>query len=176
MKRTILIVALSVAFAAVSLWLILSGGRSKRATSLKYRLGGMLIGLTALASTACESSGGFMQSCYDPAPPPFNISPTLQLGDITATDVRNGDVLGFMYEYWTANYKALKFVITDMENRELQTETFDLIYGEEMIELTVEVGEFTGEAELSIYKVLNNGNEELWEVPYKLNIVAAEEE
>lgn len=117
-----------------------------------------------------------MQSCYDPAPPPFNISPTFQLGDTTATDVRNGDVLGFLYEYWTANYKALKFVITDMENRELQTETFDLIYGEEMIELTVEVGEFTGEAELSIYKVLNNGNEELWEVPYKLNIVAAEEE
>ena len=72
MKRTILIVALSVAFAAVSLWLILSGGRSKRATNLKYRLGGMLIGLTALASTACEGGGGFMTSCYDPAPPPSN--------------------------------------------------------------------------------------------------------
>ena len=175
MKRIILIVALGIAFTAVSLWLILSGGRSKRATRLKYRLGGMLIGLTALVSTACEG-GGFITSCYDPAPPPFNITPTLQLGDITATDVRNGDVLEFLYEYWTANYKALKFVITDMQNRELQAETFDLIYGGEMIELTVEVGDFTGEAVLTIYKVHNNGIEEQWEVPYKLNIVAAEQE
>ena len=51
MKRTILLVAFGVAFVGVSLWLILSGGRSRRATRLKYRLGGAILSLVALTST-----------------------------------------------------------------------------------------------------------------------------
>ena len=98
MKRTILIVALSVAFAAVSLWLILSGGRSKRATNLKYRLGGMLIGLTALASTACQGGEGDFppMTCYDPAPPVEN-EHHWNMG-VANSELRNGDVVVLNYE------------------------------------------------------------------------------
>lgn len=177
MKRTILIIALGVAFVGASLWLILSGGRSRRATRLKYRIGGAILSLVALTSTACNGPDPDpMVSCYDPAPPAFYIVPALNLGDITATDVRNGDILTFSYGYWQYNFKELKLVITDMDNNELQTETFEMIYGDNFINFTIEVGEFTGDAKLTVYRVFENGKEEQWEEPYKLNVVAADKE
>jgi hypothetical protein len=90
--------------------------------------------------------------------------------------VRNGDILTFSYGYWQYNFKELKLVITDMDNNELQTETFEMIYGDNFINFTIEVGEFTGDAKLTVYRVFENGKEEQWEEPYKLNVVAADKE
>ena len=45
MKRASLFIVLGAAFVAVSLWYLLSAGRSKRATRLKYRLGGALLSI-----------------------------------------------------------------------------------------------------------------------------------
>ena len=57
------------AFLGVSLWLMLSGGRSARATRAKYRLGGiMLTAWSMLAATSC--TGGPPQvTCYEPVEP-----------------------------------------------------------------------------------------------------------
>ena len=175
MKRTTLLVALGVAFVGASLWLILSGGRSRRATRLKYRLGGAILSLVALTSTACSGNGGFMVSCYDPAPPSFYVQ-SADLNYVTATEVRNGDGLCFDYQMYSENYKILRLVITDMDGNELQAESYELKYGGFSIGLTVDVGEYTGEALLWVYRVDNADNEEQWEEPYKLNIVAKEQE
>lgn len=175
MKRTILIIALGVAFVGASLWLILSGGRSRRATRLKYRLGGAILSLVALTSTACDGPGP-MVSCYDPAPPSFDVESMQDLNYVTATEVHNGDGLWFTYQMYSENYKTLRFVITDMDGNELQAESYELKYGGFSVGLTVDVGEYTGEALLWVYRVDKADNEEQWEEPYKLNIVAKEQE
>ena len=63
-----------------------------------------------------------------------------------------------------------------MDGNELQAESYELKYGGFSIGLTVDVGEYTGEALLWVYRVDNADNEEQWEEPYKLNIVAKEQE
>ena len=149
MKRTILIVALSVAFAAVSLWLILSGGRSKRATNLKYRLGGMLIGLTALASTACEGGGGFMTSCYDPAPPPSNNH--YWSDGVVNSELRNGDIVILNYECIFGEEVTLSLVSDDNEpERVLCSKTYAVKQGDNQLEFTIDAGDYRGRAKLRV--------------------------
>lgn len=149
MKRTILIVALSVAFVAVSLWLILSGGRSKRATNLKYRLGGMLIGLTALASTACEGGGGFMQTCYDPVPPVEND----HFWDtaVANSELRNGDVVVLNYECMFGEEITISLVSDDNEEeRVLCSETYAVQVGGNQLSFTIDAGDYRGRAKLRV--------------------------
>ena len=157
MKRTILIVALSVAFAAVSLWLILSGGRSKRATSLKYRLGGMLIGLTALASTACEGGGGFMPSCYDPYIPENYHS---WKDSVANSELRNGDVV-ILYYYCAFGNDVTISLISDNEetDRVLCSETYTVVDGENFLSFTINAGDYRGRAKLGVEYVNYEGEE-----------------
>ncbi len=157
MKRTILIVALSVAFAAVSLWLILSGGRSKRATNLKYRLGGMLIGLTALASTACEGGGGFMPTCYDPAPPVENY----HFWDtaVANSELRNGDVVVLNYECMFGEEITISLVSDDNEpERVLCSKTYAVKQGDNQLEFTIDAGDYRGRAKLCAEYVVYEGD------------------
>ena len=158
MKRTILIVALSVAFAAVSLWLILSGGRSKRATNLKYRLGGMLIGLTALASTACEGGGGYMTSCYDPAPPPSNYHKWKNT--VANSELRNGDivVLNYVCEFGEEVTISLKSDDND-EDRVLCSEMYNVEHGDNLLSFTINAGDYRGRAKLCVEYVNYEGEE-----------------
>ena len=157
MKRTILIVALSVAFAAVSLWLILSGGRSKRATRLKYRLGGMLIGLTALASTACEG-GGFMTSCYDPAPPPSNEH--YWSDGVANSELRNGDVVILYYNCLFGEEVTISLRSDDNEpSRVLCSKTYAVKQGDNHLEFTIDAGDYRGRAKLGVEYVNYEGEE-----------------
>ena len=151
MKRTILIVALSVAFAAVSLWLILSGGKSKRATSLKYRLGGMLIGLTALASTACQGGGGDCppMTCYDPAPPMENVH-HWNVG-VANSELRNGDVVVLNYQCMFGEEITISLVSDDNEeDRVLCSETYAVQVGENQLSFTIDAGDYRGRAKLRV--------------------------
>lgn len=55
--------ALAVAFAAVSLWVILSRGKNAKAVRAKFRLGGLMLTIMGLmASSGC----GKLVSCYEP--------------------------------------------------------------------------------------------------------------
>ena len=157
MKRTILIVALSVAFAAVSLWLILSGGRSKRATNLKYRLGGMLICLTALASTACEGGGGFMPSCYDPYIPENYHS---WKDSVANSELRNGDVV-ILYYYCAFGNEVTISLISDNEetDRVLCSETYNVEHGDNLLSFTINAGDYRGRAKLCVEYVNYEGEE-----------------
>ena len=155
MKRIILIVALSLAFAAVSLWLILSGGRSRRATHLKYRLGGMLIGLTALASTACE--GGFITSCYDPYIPENYHS---WKDSVANSELRNGDVV-ILYYYCAFGNDVTISLISDNEetDRVLCSETYTVVDGENFLSFTINAGDYRGRAKLGVEYVNYEGEE-----------------
>ena len=162
MKRTILIVALSVAFAAVSLWLMLSGGRSKRATSLKYRLGGLLIGLTALASTACENGngGGFMQTCYDPAPPPSNDHHWRD--NVANSELRNSDVVILDYECEFGEEVTISLISDNEEtDRVLCSETYNVKHGDNLLSFTINAGDYRGRAKLCVEYVNYEGEEHL---------------
>lgn len=170
MKRTILIVALSVAFAAVSLWLMLSGGRSKRATSLKYRLGGLLIGLTALASTACENGngGGFMPTCYDPAPPPSNDHHWRD--NVANSELRNGDVVILDYECEFGEEVTISLISDDNdEDRVLCSETYNVKHGDNLLSFTINAGDYRGRAKLCAEYVVYEGDIE----PQRLHIYVA---
>lgn len=166
MKRTILIVALSVAFAAVSLWLILSGGKSKRATSLKYRLGGMLIGLTALASTACQGGeGDFPMTCYDPAPPPSNNH--YWSDGVVNGKLRNGDVVILNYECRFGEEVTISLVSDDNEpDRVLCSRTYAVTQGDNQLEFTIDAGDYRGRAKLCAEYVVYEGETE----PMRLHV------
>ena len=157
MKRTILVVALSMAFAAVSLWLILSGGRSKRATNLKYRLGGMLIGLTALASTACEGGGGFMPSCYDPYIPENYHS---WKDSVANSELRNGDVVILYYYCAFGNDVTISLISDDNdEDRVLCSEMYNVEHGDNLLSFTITAGDYRGRAKLCVEYVNYEGEE-----------------
>lgn len=63
-KYAIFYAALAVAFAAVSAWVFLSGGRSAKAVRAKFRLGGLMLTVASFLATSC--GGGSPQvTCYD---------------------------------------------------------------------------------------------------------------
>ena len=64
--------ALAVAFAAVSLWVILSRGKNAKAVRTKFRLGGLMLTIMGLmASSGCNRLVSCYEPvmCYDAAPP-----------------------------------------------------------------------------------------------------------
>lgn len=160
MKRTILFIALGAVFLAVSLWFALSGGHSARATRLKYRLGGALLSLMALTSTACDK--GVMVSCYDPAPPPTNQCWT----NLNYQEVRNGDTikLRFICDFDDEATVTL-YTSEDGDPMEelgelLQTEKLTLIPNVEWYDLTIDVGEYIGIAKVRIeYDMYNDDDD-----------------
>ena len=153
MKRTILIAALGVAFAAVSLWLILSGGRSRRATRLKYRLGGAMLSLMALTSTSCER---IITTCYDVYIPENS---HYWDGVVANSELRNGDsiMLSYMCEFGSKVTALL--VSDDGENRVLCSQTYDVKYGESLLSFTIDAGAYRGKAKLGVeYVKYNEGD------------------
>lgn len=175
MKRASLFIVLGVAFVAVSLWYLLSAGRSKRATRLKYRLGGALLSIMAITSTSC---GGIISSCYDPAPPESEyVEPTYNI-DFVDQDIElpltmsNGDKLMFRYETNTSSLP--KFVVKVSEIGNIQESMGE---GEGNIkEFTLDVGDFVGDALLFVYWVVESDSiERNPQCLCGLNIVAKEE-
>ena len=173
MKRTLLFIVLGAAFVAVSLWYLLSAGRSKRATRLKYRLGGALLSIMAITSTGC---GKIITSCYDPVLPEYEKS-TYNI-DFVDQDIElpltmsNGDKLMFKYETNTSSLP--KFVVKVPEIGNIQESMGE---GEGNIkEFTLDVGDFVGDALLFAYWVVESDSiERNPQCLCGLNIVAKEE-
>lgn len=156
MKRTILIIALGVAFVGASLWLILSGGRSRRATRLKYRIGGAILSLVALTSTACNGPGP-MVSCYDPAPPVEN---THEWTDgVANSELRNGDIVVLDYLCMFGEEVKISLVSSDNEaERELCSQTYAVKQGDNQLSFTIDAGDYRGRAKLRVlYEKYDDG-------------------
>ena len=156
MKRTILIIALGVAFVGASLWLILSGGRSRRATRLKYRIGGAILSLVALTSTACNGPG-FMVSCYDPAPPVENTHGWTD--GVANSELRNGDIVVLDYLCMFGEEVKISLVSSDNEaERELCSQTYAVKQGDNQLSFTIDAGDYRGRARLRVlYEKYDDG-------------------
>lgn len=159
MKRTILIIALGVAFVGASLWLILSGGRSRRATRLKYRIGGAILSLVALASTACGSGGNEtpMVSCYDPAPPRENLH--FWADGVANSQLRNGDIVVLDYDCMFGEEVKISLLSDDNESeRELCSQTYTVKQGGNQLSFTIDAGDCRGRAKLRVlYEKYDDG-------------------
>ena len=156
MKRTILIIALSVAFVGASLWLILSGGRSRRATRLKYRIGGAILSLVALTSTACNGPGP-MVSCYDPAPPRENLH--FWADGVANSQLRNGDIVVLDYDCMFGEEVKISLLSDDNESeRELCSQTYTVKQGGNQLSFTIDAGDYRGRAKLRVlYEKYDDG-------------------
>jgi hypothetical protein len=173
MKRASLFIVLGAAFVAVSLWYLLSAGRSKRATRLKYRLGGALLSIMAITSTGCG-----ITSCYDPAlpeseyeEPSYNIDFVDQDIELPLT-MSNGDKLMFKYETNTSSLPKFVVIVPGIGN--IQESMGE---GEGNIkEFTLDVSDFVGDALLFAYWVVESDSiERNPQCLCGLNIVAKEE-
>ena len=133
------IAGLAIAFAAVSAWVWLSGGKSARAVRTKFKIGGLLLTLTtAVATQSCTNT-----SCYDPAPQPY-----CALSD---KDMKfaNGDTLFIGITGY--NYDFFSFNIVDKENNVLQEDKLLRPYPLPENPVIVAVGDYVGEAKVNLY-------------------------
>lgn len=120
-RYAIIYAALAVAFAAVSLWVALSKGRSARAVRAKFRLGGLMLTVSSmLALTSCEGGLGiFSPSCYDPVVPE---RVTFTLAE--QSDVKVGDVIAF--KVMDKAFASYSYIITGTDCKEIQSGSFGL--------------------------------------------------
>ena len=149
MKRTLMLIGLGIAFVGASLWVMLSGGRSAKAIRAKFRLGGAILTLVSLTSLASCERGGFMVSCYDPAPPLENDHRWSK--DVANSELRNGDKVLLNYQCRFGNEVRVS-LITDVDNedRVLCSQTYEVAKGENQLEFTIEAGDYRGRAELCV--------------------------
>lgn len=159
MKRTIMLIGLGIAFVGASLWVMLSGGRSAKAIRAKFRLGGAILTLVSLTSLASCENGGFMVSCYDPAPPPTNYH--RWNNDVANSELRNGDKVILKYVCQFGNEVKVLLVTDDLsEDRVLCSQTYEVAKGENQLEFTIEAGDYRGRAELCVeYDKYQDGDE-----------------
>lgn len=134
-----IIVGLAVAFAAVSAWVWLSGGKNARAVRTKFKIGGLLLTLTTAVAT--QSCRYFATSCYDPGPTPMD--PECELYD-EDMKLANGDTLRLYASGYNSPYYS--FEIIDKDNNSLQK---GMLYSIEP--LIVAVGDYAGPAKVNVY-------------------------
>ena len=136
---------MGIAFVGASLWVMLSGGRSAKAIRAKFRLGGAILTLVSFTSlTSCEN-GGFMVSCYDPAPPPYN---EVHIEENVGDEFRNGDEINIYYAFDFAGEVLLTVLSAD--DTPLQSETLSLEPGRDLLHFKLNVGAYLGEAKLKV--------------------------
>ncbi|MBP5505823.1 MAG: hypothetical protein J6X89_06960 [Bacteroidales bacterium] len=149
-KAFIVYIALGIAFAAVSLWVLLSRGKSARAIRTKYRLGGAMIAAWAILSAAsCEGPGPFV-TCYEPV---IQNGAVIYLKDHNDEAINNGDIL--LVNIYGPTFDRYRVKIFTTERTEpLQSETFeytDKSLGVATFELQLSVGDYKGTAPYEVF-------------------------
>ena len=121
-KAFIVYVALGIAFAAVSLWVLLSRGKNAKAIRTKYKLGGAMIAAWAILSAANCQGPGPMVTCYDPVPPQNEI--LVAAKDNNAATLKSGDIIQVMVLSPTFREYQITLETDETEPKLLQSETF----------------------------------------------------
>lgn len=167
-KYFVIYLLLGAAFLAVSLWVFLTGGRSRKAVNAKYKLGGLLLSTWALvAAASCQ--GGLpptvtcyepMVECYDPMVLEDEI--TVQVKGKDNLKVQPGDVLIISIHYRTSTKYCVEIHEGTKITLPLLQEAYftfpeDLIADGEC-ELTVADTEFKGTARLYVYAFYMGGD------------------
>ena len=109
-KHSVLYAVLAVAFVAVSLWVILSGGKSARAVRAKFRLGGLMLTISSMLTL--PGCSVFQPTCYD----------TVKEEIVTfsgQTEVSVGGAIAFSVSDQT--YSSYSYEIIDVQGNILQS-------------------------------------------------------
>lgn len=172
MKVKFLIVYLvaGAAFLGVSLWLILSGGRSASAIRAKYKLGGIM--LTALAMLSAASCGGFppQVTCYEPAVMCYDVPAETDILDVKVKDAEDlkakaGDVLMFSIQRHSYEEYVVKITADNEQKTVLQTQSFKVAQEADPFEfeLTLAPGDYKGKAQVVVYSHIVDGEGKVWD-------------
>ena len=156
--------AAGVAFLAVSLWLILSGGKSAKATRAKFRLGGIM--LTAWSMISAASCVGVPTvTCYEPAVPPevtcYDVAMESDIFTVTVKDyggnkLKPGDTMVFKIQYPGNGFYHLYIHSGDFQSPVIQEFSCTLPegFGEEYtFEQVLEPTDYRGEAAITVFGV-----------------------
>ena len=173
MKVKFLIVYLvaGAAFLGVSLWVILSGGRSASAIRAKYKLGGIM--LTALTMLTAASCGGFppQVTCYEPVVTCYDMPAETDIlnvqvkgktdmsaaaGDILKCSIQRHSFSDYIVKI-TANDESKTLIQSqDVKAAENSTDPFEF-------EVTLAPGDYKGEATVTVYSHHVDGEGKVWD-------------
>ena len=146
MKSKYLIVYLlaGAAFLAVSLWVILTGGKNAKAIAAKYKLGGiMLTAMAMLSAASCEGPGPVV-TCYEPVVTCYDVAvEEHDMVDVTVkgyggNKLKSGDILQVTVTSPTFDKYRCR-ISADPENGDvfvIQTQDFPLSSDEEKVAKT----------------------------------------
>ena len=148
-KYVIVYAVLAVAFAAVSLWVFLSGNKNAKAVRAKFRLGGLLLTVSSLlALSSCGRINIFEPTCYDVAAPEYVVFPSTQ-----AIEVKVGDVINFKIQDITCD--EYSYELKGQEDVLLQSGK--LVLSEDTAKITIGKTDYRGYIILSVYGKDNDG-------------------
>ena len=120
-KYFIIYIGIGIAFVAVSLWVILSGGNNAKAIRAKYKLGGALLTTWALLSAATCAPKIGAPLCYD-TPAPNN---RLYVSEKVSSDNKYSDGEVMVVEITAASCEKYDWKIMDQERKKvIQSGTF----------------------------------------------------
>lgn len=110
-RHIVVYVALAAAFLAVSLWVVLSGGKNAKAVRAKFRIGGLMLTISGMLTL--PGCGFFRPTCYEPAQPD-----DVEFVSTAGEDVKVGDTVEFKVK--DLSYKSYSYEIMDSEGNSLQ--------------------------------------------------------
>ena len=120
-KYFLIYIGIGIAFAAVSLWVILSGSENAKAIRAKYKLGGALLTTWALLSASTCSPRIGTPLCYD-MPAPNN---RVYISEKAASDGKYSDGEVMVVEITAASCEKYDWKIMDQERKKvIQKGTF----------------------------------------------------
>ena len=155
-KAFIVYVALGIAFAAVSLWVLLSRGKNAKAIRTKYKLGGAMIAAWAILSAANCQGPGPMVTCYDPVPPQNEI--LVAAKDNNAATLKSGDIIQVMVLSPTFREYQITLATEGAEPKLLQSETFvreeeEMDSWQATFEIELTETDYKGSVDLKVYGI-----------------------
>ena len=147
-KYIIAYAALAAAFGAVSLWVILSGGRSAQAVRAKFRLGGLMLTVSGLLSLAsCNGAGGIFQpTCYDVAAPQ-NVNFTNRT---SGEKLKPGDVVTMSLNDDEGTYDSFLYDMMELKEEKV-FQSGELEFVEGLATVKIEETDYRGDFLLRVY-------------------------
>ncbi len=169
-----------VVFAAASLWVFLSKGKSARALHFKYKMGGIMLTAWSLISAASCTGGIPQVTCYEPVSPEVMCyDPVMPMDEFKVTvkgyegtRLKPGDILVITITAPSSTKYVCRINADTADSPLIQTADFsapDTQNGELVFEMQLADTKYKGGASvsLSVIDIFPNGEEKEKELPAK---------
>ena len=162
-KYFIIYVAAAIAFAAVCVWLFLSGGRSARAIRAKFRLGGILLTVGSILSFSSCSGPGIFVTCYDVA---VANEIHVDMPSQTSTAVKSGEAIGIVILGPT--YDKYTYKIKDVDGSTVLQSGSLVLDNESSGSIKIGITGYKGTAKVIIYGLRESKDFEIYDFSIEL--------